>query len=356
LWVTLFVVTTTTAVFAAGLLETIDQEVSSIYEKSREAIVKIHAQRQFQIGGLSFVPSYRIGTGFFIDRDGHLLTAATVVEDADTCWIDWHGQRVNARIIGRDPQTNLALLKIEPEAGTGTPFLPQGNSDELRVGSMVIAIGFPYDLPSAPVMGFIGELNIQRCGHLLATSHFRAECRLKPGQGGGPLLNVRGEVVGIAVAAHMDDQCIALPINAARKISADILEFGQPQHSWVGLCISERQLAINPSQSDQWQVFIQQICSNTPAGAAGFRDGDILVSITSNDVHRAADVLNTMFYHRVGDKVEFTVLRNGQEQKLLLVVGSRPAEEAFDSPPIPQIGPPRQPGQWSTVVPASQEH
>lgn len=356
MWVALLVASTTTAVFAAGLLETIDQEASSIYEKSRDAIVKIHAQRQFQIGGLSLVPSYRIGSGFFIDRDGHILTAAAVVEDADTCWIDWHGRKVDARIIGRDPQTNLALLKIEPEAGAATPFLPQGNSDELRVGSMVIAIGFPYDLPSAPVVGFIGGLDIQRGGRLFATSHIRAECRLKPGQGGGPLLNVRGEVVGIAVEAHMDDQCFALPINAARKISTDILQFGQPQHSWVGLRISERQLAINPTQSNQWQVFIQQIGSNTPACAAGFRDGDILVSITSNDVHRSADVLNTMFYHRVGDKVEFTVLRNGQEQKVLLVVDRRPAEEAFNSAPIPQIGPPRQQGQWPTVVPASQEH
>jgi len=354
-WVVLLATTAATTLFAAGLLETIDQEVSSLYEKSKDAVVKIHAQRQLQIGNLSLIPSYRIGTGFFIDRDGHILTAATVVEDADTCWIDWHGQKVNARILGRDPQTNLALLKIDPEPGTATPFLPQGNSDDLRVGSMVIAIGFPYDQPSAPVVGFIGGLDIRRGGQLFAPSHIRAECRLRPGQGGGPLLNVHGEVVGIAVAAHMDDQCCALPINAARKISADILEFGQPQHAWVGLGVSERQLSLNPTQSSQWQVFIQQIYSNAPAANAGFRDGDILVSITSNEVHRSADVLNTMFYHRVGDRVEFTVLRNGQEQKFLLVVGNRPAEEANGASPTPQVGLPPPPGRRPTMVPASQE-
>ena len=355
-WAVLLAATTTTAVFAAGLLETIDQEVSSLYEKSKDAVVKIHAQRQVQIGNLSLIPSYRIGTGFFIDRDGHILTAATVVEDADTCWIDWHGQRVNARILGRDPQTNLALLKIDPESGTSTPFLPQGNSDDLRVGSMVIAIGFPYDQPSAPAVGFIGGLDIQRGGHLFAPSHIRAECRLRPGQGGGPLLNVHGEVVGIAVAAHMDDQCCALPINAARKISADILEFGQAQYAWVGLGISERQLSIDPTQSNQWQVFIKQVCSNAPASNAGFHDGDILLSITSNEVHRASDVVNTMFYHRVGDRVEFTVLRDGQEHKLLLIVGNRPPEEAGNTQPMPQAGFPRQPGALPTIVPASQEH
>lgn len=353
LWATLLVAATTTAVLAAGLLETIDQEVSSIYEKSRDAVVEIHAQRQLQIGNLLLVPLHRIGTGFFIDKAGHILTAATVVQDADTCWVDWRGQKVNARILGRDPQTNLALLKLDLEPGTETPFLPQGNSDELRVGSMVIAIGFPYDMPSAPVVGFVGGLDIQCSGHVFATSHIRAGCRLSPGQSGGPLLNVRGEVVGIAVAAHMDDQCYALPINAARKISADILELGQPQYSWVGLVVAERQLVVNPSQSSRWQVYIQQVYSNAPAASAGFQEGDILVGITSNDVHRSADVLNAMFYHRVGDKVEFTVLRNGQEEKLLLSVAVRPAQEAFGFLPPPRIVPPREQTQWPKVVPAS---
>jgi serine protease Do len=352
---TALLVAATTRILSAGLLETIDQEVSSIYEKSRDSVVKIHAQRQLQVGSLLLPPLYRIGTGFFIDKDGHILTAATVVDDADTCWIDWHDQRINARVLGRDPQTNLALLKIEPETGTETPFLSQGNSDELCVGSMVISIGFPYDRPSMPVIGSVGGLDIQCNGHVFPTSHIRAVCRLSPGQGGGPLLNVRGEVVGLAVCAHMDDQCYALPIKAARKVSSDILEFGQPQYAWVGLGVSERSLAINPTKSGQWQVYIQQIYSNSPAASAGFRDGDIIVSITSNEVHRSADVLNTMFYHRVGDKVEFTVLRNGQEEKFLLVVGARPARETFDFEPTPQIAAPRQQNQWPTMVPASHE-
>jgi serine protease Do len=350
------VVATSTAAIAAGLLETIDQEVTSIYEKSRDTVVKVHAQRQLQIGDLPLSPSHRVGTGFFIDKDGHILTAATVVGDADNCWIEWRGQKINARVIGRDPQTNLALLKIEPAADSATPFLPQGDSDELRVGSMVVAIGFPYDLPSAPVVGFINGIDI-RCGnHIFATSHVRASCRLSPGQAGGPMLNTRGEVIGIAVAAHADDQCYALPINAAHKICADLLQFGQPQYTWVGLGVSERQLAIDPTLSNQWQVFIQQIYSNTPAAAAGFREGDTLLNITSNEVHRSADVLNTMFCHRVGDTVEFTVLRDGQKQKLLLVVAARPPQEPFGVQATPQVGPLKPPGQSLAVAPASQEH
>lgn len=170
------------------------------------------------------------------------------------------------------------------------------------------------------------------------------------------MLNVRGEVIGIAVAAHADDQCYALPINAAYKICGDILQFGQPQYTWVGLGVSERQLAINLTVSNQWQVFIQQVYSNTPAATAGFRNGDTLLSITSNQVHRSADVLNTMFLHRIGDTVEFTILRSGQEQKLLLIVAARPPQESFNAQVLPQPGLIKPPGQWLTVVPASQEH
>ena len=339
LWIVLLIAATTAAAFAVGFLETMDQEVSSIYERSKDAIIKVHAQRQLQIGGLPSLPFHRIGTGFFIDRDGHLLTAATVIENADSCWIDWRGQKVIARILGRDPHTNIALLKIEPGADTATPFLPQGNPDDLHVGSMVIAIGFPYDLSSTPVVGFVGGMDIQRGEHVFVTSHIRASCRLSPGQGGGPLLNTHGEVVGIAVAAHMEDQCYALPINAARKIYSDILQFGQPQHTWVGLGITERRKGSTEAGLGDSQVFLKQIYPSTPAATAGFREGDLLMRIGTNDVRCSADVLNTMFYRHAGDKVEFTVLRNGRKRKILLVTGVRPLEEPVAAQPTPQTDP-----------------
>jgi S1-C subfamily serine protease len=355
-WCVAFLVAVTTStVWGESLLETMDQEVSSIYEKSRDAVVKVHALRQLQIGNWVLLPTYRVATGFFVDKDGHILTTATAVDDADTCWIDWRGQRINARILGRDAQTNLAMLKIDPGNDTPTPFLPQGDSDALRIGSMVIAVAFPYDLPSAPVVGFVSGLDIQSNGHVFPTTHIRADCRLSPGQGGGPLLNVHGEVVGIAVAVHADGQCCALPINAARKISKDILEFGQAQHPWVGLGVSERSPAVDPVESGQRQVFVQEVYSNTPAANAGFCNGDILVCITSNEVRHSADVLNAMFYHRVGDQVAFTVRRNGLEQRIVLTVGSRPPQEPFGSVPMPQLVPPVPTAPQSVAVPVLQE-
>ena len=321
---------------AGSLLETMDQEVAALYQKSRDAIVKVHAQRAVTADNWPLAPIHRVGTGFFVDGAGHLLTSATVVSDATACWIDWRGDRVPARLLGRDPLTNVALLQVDPEKCVGpghpTPFLACGNSDDLKVGSMIIAIGFPYDLPSSPSVGFVNGIDI-KCGtHTFITSHVRAGCRLQPGQGGGPMLNARGEVVGLAVAAHLEDQCYVLPINAARKVAADILEQGAPQYGWVGLSVTERAPGALTTTTAQWEVFVQEIYSNTPAATAGFRERDLLLAIQTNEIHRAADVLNTMFHCRRGDRLCITVLRDGQRQQIRLVVGQRPAEETDAAP------------------------
>jgi len=332
---------------AASLLEAMDNEVSSLYEKSKDAIVKVHAQRLAPRPGLAFGSPHRVGTGFFIDGAGRLLTAATVVGDAENCWIDWDGQSITAAVLAVDTDTNLALLQVDPDkcvsAGHSMPFLAQGNSDELKVGSMVVAIGFPYAMPSAPSVGFVSGFDINCGPRVFMTSHFRAGCRLVRGQGGGPLLNARGEVVGIAVAALGDDQCYALPINAAKKVVADVLRDGRPQHGWVGLSVKQRQIETASSAPDRCQVFVQEVYPNTPAAAAGFHKQDVLLRIQTNCVHRSADVLDMMFLHRCGDRIGFTVLRDGQTQEVVVVIGKRPTTETATLQPLPDL-PAIQPG------------
>jgi S1-C subfamily serine protease len=319
----------------ASLLETMDREVSALYQQSRDAVVKVHSQRDAGIG-----PARRVGTGFFVDTDGRLLTSATVVDGAIATWVEWQGKLIPAKIIGRDPITNLAVLQVDPAkctvTGKGTPFLVTGNSDELKVGSMVIAIGFPFDQPSTPSVGFVNGFDIKAGNHTFVTSHIRAGCRLRPGQGGGPVLNAQGAVVGISIAAHQDDQCYVLPMRAATRVLEDIKQSGTTQYGWVGLSVVERQNTVLVSTTGQWQVFVQGIDSNTPAANAGFRDRDILVRIHTNEICRSAQVLDTMFRYRAGDKLQFTVLRDGRPQELTLVIGQRPpAEKDNSAPPLP---------------------
>lgn len=338
--VTLSVLLPLNGLQAASLLETMDTEVSSLYEKSKDAILKVHAECLPMFGSVSFGPTHRCGTGFFIDGDGRFVTAATLVDSVKTCWIDWRGQRVNARVLGTDPNTNLALLQVE--TGQPTPSLSLGTADELRVGSMVVTIGFPYELPSAPAVGFVTGLDIQ-CGSLVfPVSYIRAGCKLRPGQGGGPMFNARGEVVGIVVAAHADDQCYALPINAVKKLSADIVQNGAPQYSWVGLSVTER----------RGQVVVQEVTSNSPAAAAGFQDRDVVLRIFTNDIRRSADVLNIMFYRRCGERINLTVLREGQTQEVTVAVGHKPAIQPFTARVMPSLIQPNNTA-GPTIVPAS---
>ncbi|HUK82793.1 MAG TPA: S1C family serine protease [Verrucomicrobiae bacterium] len=341
---------------ATSTLQSMDEEVSALYERTKDAIVKVHAQRAPIFGGLPFGPIHRVGTGFFIDGQGHLLTAATVVSEADTFWIDWHGRKIPANVIGRDPQTNVAVLRIDPLACGGetqeTPQLKCGNPGELRVGSMVIAIGFPYDQPSAPTVGFVSGFDIKCGAYTFIISHIRAGLRLSPGQGGGPLFNACGEVVGMAVAAHLDNQCYALPITAAMRVTDDILARGEPQHGWVGLSVAERELNTPGTTGGQWQVYIQEVYSNTPAALAGFRDQDVLVGICTNEIRRTADVLNSMFYYRCGESAHFTVLRDGRPVSISLVIGKRPVEDPFLPKPA-QLAPIRPEVPGLVITPAS---
>lgn len=324
---------------AGSLLETMNEEVSALYEKTRAAVVRVHAEMPAVLTRPTLGPRHRIGSGFFVDVEGRLVTAATLVEGAETFAVEWQGKRVEAVLLGRDRATNLALLEVDPEDCVGPdqtlPHLNFGNSDEQRIGSMVVAVGYPYDQPSAPVVGFVTGLDIQCGNRVFAVGHIRAGLRLRPGQGGGPLLNPRGEVIGLVVAMHGDDQCYALPGNAVKKVIADIVERGEPQHGWVGLSVNEQPVTNRTGTVVSWQVHVQAVLSNTPAAVAGFRAQDVLLQIGTNPIHRAADVLNTMFYRRCGELLPITLLRDGLTQQVHVTVGKRPARVADEPLPRP---------------------
>jgi serine protease DegQ len=328
-----------TSVHAATLLETMNSEVAALYEKSKDAVVKVHAERSTALACTPFGPSYRIGSGFFLSTNGQFVTAGSLVDCAGKCWIEWRGQKVEAKLLGLDRITNLAVLQAQTD--TPTPFLDLGDSNELRVGSMVVAIGYPYDQPSAPVVGFVTGLDISCGKHVFPVSYVRASCRLHPGQGGGPLLNARGAVAGMVLAARSEDQCYALPANAVRKLVADINEYGAPQYGWVGLNVGERRAP----GTENWEVYVKEVMTNTPAAQAGFLDRDVLIRICTNEIRRAADVLNTMFYRRCGEKLKMTVIRQSVTQEFTIAVGKRPPEPASSIIANPATPP--------TVIPAA---
>src|SRR6059058_1585767 len=189
----------------------ISHEVKEIFERAGKAVVKIHGLDQH---------SPICGTGFFIDPTGTLYTAYTVGGEADNFTVEFAGQKYPARQLVADIRSGTAMLKID----AATPVLPIGKSEELEVATPVVAVGFPLDLAQTPNFGMIAGFDHKYLGRYFSTTHLRVNLPTQRGEAGAPLLNMKGEVVGILVSSlENNSSCYAVPIEAAEKIRRDFL-------------------------------------------------------------------------------------------------------------------------------------
>lgn len=319
------------AASSGGFFDKIASEVSGVFEKAAPAVVRIRATDG---------PEQLAGTGFFVDDQGTILTAYAVVGQAKEATVDAGGRTYTARIVGRDPRSGVALLKIK--AGE-TPFLMLGESSGLRPASAVVSVAFPYDLQAEPTFGFVAGFDVKYLTRFFATTHIRANLPIKPGQIGGPLLDSQGKVVGVLMLEIDEGKaCYALPVEAAAKVAADIERFGEPRHGWMGVGVMP-----DRSRPDRGApVFVDRLYKGTPAEKSGLRAGDEVISIGDRPVREPADVLDSAFFANVGEKIPVKVRRNGKEQIFTITVASRPESSRIVEPaplfPDGQGGSPQQ--------------
>src|SRR5437588_12352600 len=206
---------------------TISREVKDVFERASQAIVKIEATDQH--GELS-------GTGFFIDPTGTLYTAYSVGGEAENVTVEYKGKKYPARQLLADLRSGIAMLKVD----LASPSLPIGNSEQLEIATPVVAIGYPLDLGETPNFGMIGGFDRKCFGSYFPTKHLRVNLPPQPGEGGAPLLNLKGEVVGILLYSFENNSsCYALPIEAAEKFRTDFARFGEARHGWIGFRVKE---------------------------------------------------------------------------------------------------------------------
>src|SRR5882724_6544422 len=205
----------------------ISNQVKDIFVRAAKAVVKIHGVDEH---------SEICGTGFFVDPTGTLYTAYTVGGEAGNFTIEFEGKKYPARQLLADVRSGTAILKIDEN----TPTLPIGKSEELEVATPVVAVGYPLDLPETPNFGMIAGFDRKYLGRYFSTTHLRVNLPTQRGEAGSPLLNLQGEVVGILVSSlENSSACYALPIDAAEKIRADFVRFGEARHGWIGINVSE---------------------------------------------------------------------------------------------------------------------
>ncbi len=297
----------------------ISREVKEVFERSSRAVVKIRAVDEH--GKLS-------GTGFFVDPTGTIYTAFSVGADADDFTVELDGKEVPARQVMADRRSGIALLKVDMP----TPALPLGKSSDLEVTTPVLTVGFPLDLPKSPSYGMIAGFDRKFLGRYFSTTHLRVNLPTQRGEAGSPLLNLRGEVVGILVSSDNGAACYALPIDAAEKIRSDFDRFGEARHGWIGINVAEAAKEVEGSRAQ-----FTDIMPGTPAADSGAKAGDILLEVGKKKVHQPEDVIDASFFITAGDNVPITVLRGNEKLTFTVEAAFHPAT------PRPRIASPLSP-------------
>ena len=291
-----------------GSATAISHHVKEIFERAAKAVVKIHGVDEH---------SEICGTGFFIDPTGTLYTAYTVGGEAGNFTIEFDGKKYPARQLVADIRSGTAMLKVDET----TPALPVGKSEELEVATPVVAVGFPLDLPETPSFGMLAGFDRKYLGRYFSTTHLRVNVPTQRGEAGAPLLNMKGEVVGIVVSSlENNSACYAVPIEAAEKIRADFMRFGEARHGWVGINVSE---ATQPVEGSRAQM--TQVMEDTPAARSGIKPGDILLQVGRKKITEPEDVLDASFFITAGDTVPVTVMRGNQKLTFKVQASHHPA-------------------------------
>jgi serine protease Do len=276
-------------------------------------------------------PEFRQGTGsgVIFRADGYILTNYHVVDGADQVLVTLNNeQEYQAHVVGRDPKTDLAVLRIQ--ASEALPVATLGDSDALQVGDWVVAIGNPFGLDHTVTAGIVSAK-----GRVIGAGPYddfiQTDASINPGNSGGPLLNMRGEVVGINTAIVPNGQGIgfAIPINTAKPLIPQLVSTGKVTRGYLGLNMQTLTPALTQTLklSDRKGALVSEVTPGSPAAKAGLQRGDVIVTFDGKQVESAHDLATLVAATPVGKNVSVMILRDGNKQTVPLTVGRMPSDE-----------------------------
>jgi Do/DeqQ family serine protease len=271
------------------------------------------------------------GSGVIVDARGYILTNAHVVESAADIEVRLSDDRkFAATLVGSDPKTDLAVVKIDPGASV-LPAAVLGDSDRLRIGQWAIAIGNPFGLDRTVTVGIISATGRTRVGVATYEAFIQTDASINPGNSGGPLLNLDGRVIGINTAIVSSGQGIgfAIPINMAREVMTQLIAKGRVVRGWLGISIQDLtdQLAAGFGVSSKSGVLVADVLKDSPAEAAGMKAGDIIVELGGAPIKEATDLQKRVAAMPPGRVAAVTVLRDRKQTRLTVKIGEQPGEE-----------------------------
>lgn len=276
--------------------------------------------------------SNSLGSGFIISADGYIVTNNHVVEKSDTVWVTIgrrnKDEKLKAEIIGTDPETDLALLKIQ---ASGLPFLTFGNSDTLEVGEWVVAIGSPLGLDHTVTAGIVSAKgrSIQSGPY---DDFLQTDASINQGNSGGPLINMSGQVVGIntAIAQRAQGIGFAIPSTMAQRVISDLREHRKVSRGWLGVTIQNVNAAMAKALElkEAEGALVNNVLPGQPADQAGIRAGDVILSINGNKIEDTDHLLRTVGMLSPGSKATVGLWRDGKPVEVILTLAERDAKMA----------------------------
>jgi len=308
----------------------------TIYNQLNESVVLI----QTELG---------LGSGFVYDTKGHIITNHHVIDDAETIQVTFlDGNISSADVVGMDIYSDLAVIKVDPETTTLRPVV-LGSSSELTVGEPVAAMGNPFGLSDTLTVGIVSSLErtLDATGGYLVIDIIQIDAAVNPGNSGGPLVNINGQVVGVNTAIQSETGTFtgigfAIPSDTVKREINDLIKTGGYKHPWLGVTVLEVNMAIADAiglQKPQG-VLVLDVTDDSPADLAGLRSGDANVVVDDLDVPLGGDVIIdvddvpvitmddlVVYMERntsPGDAVVLGIIRDGQEFDLTVILGERP--------------------------------
>jgi len=272
-----------------------------------------------------------LGSGVIVSPEGYILTNHHVVEAADEIEIALaDGRKAKASIIGSDPETDLAVIKINMQ---GLPAITFGRSDQAKVGDIVLAIGNPFGLGQTVTMGIISALGRTQLGINTYENFIQTDAAINPGNSGGALIDAKGNLIGINTAIFSQSGGslgigLSIPTVVAKQIMKQIIQTGNVTRGYIGVEVQDltKELAESFKLTSTEGALIAGVLKDGPADSAGIKPGDILIAVAGKPVTSSSDMLNLIAVLSPGQTATFRILRNQEERSFKISISKRPKQ------------------------------
>ncbi len=282
--------------------------------------------------GMRSMPEMASGSGVIISNDGYIVTNNHVVDGADEVTVTLSNRKsFKAKVVGADPSSDLAVVKIDAQ---NLPFLEYGNSDDVKVGQWVLAVGYPLTLETTVTAGIVSakgrtlDIN-RRQSQTPVESFIQTDAAVNPGNSGGPLINTQGQLIGInsAIASPTGSYAgysFTIPVNIVRKIVRDIMKFGTPQRAYLGISYPRDDMSDDEKKEmgikDGEGVYVLDVTADGAAAHAGIKKGDVITKLNGMPVATGAEMVGQIATFSPGDKINVTYRRDGKESTISIVL------------------------------------